>query len=80
MVLLLDEPIDFDGLRYEYVLTTPRHGRDDLDDDRHRESAFVNLTAMPSHAAMRDDLLDVPEDHLVGTVHWASRRAVTTEH
>ena len=26
MVILLDEPIDFGGLRYEYVLATPRPG------------------------------------------------------
>ena len=74
MVILLDEPIDFDGLRYEYVLTTPRQGRYDLDAQRHRESAFVNLTAMPSDAALADDPLaaapDLPEDHLIGTVHW----------
>ena len=79
MVIRLDDPIEFDGLQYEYVLTTPRQGRDDLDADRHRESAFVNLTAMPSHAAMRDDVLDLPEDHLIGTVHW--RRGVrVTKH
>jgi hypothetical protein len=77
MVLLFDQPIDFDGLRYEYVLTTPRQGRYDLDAERHRESAFVNLTAMPSDAALTNDPLaaapDLPEDHLIGTIHWPER-------